>query len=99
MRLPRHSTDQLAISPQPDLCTDIATIVAIWADHEAPCHVGLAVGEGQIVHASRSRAQVIVEPALEFVARARRVAHVPLAAVEALQRRAAGHSDLLAVLR
>ena len=99
LRCPRHSTDQLAIDPQPDLVSDLGTIVAIWSDDEAPCHVGLAVGGGRIVHASRSRGLVVVQTDREFAANARRVAHVPLAGLVELQHRAQGQADLLAVLR
>lgn len=104
LRVPRHSADQIAIDPRAGVGDEPATIVAIWPGDgiphdraEAPCHVGLVVADRRVVHASRSRAAVVVEPLAEFIAHAGRVAHVPPGAVLALQRRAAGRHDLLAV--
>ncbi|MBL8947702.1 MAG: C40 family peptidase [Myxococcales bacterium] len=99
LRMPRHSSDQLAVGPHPGVGRDAGDVVAIWSADEAPCHVGLVVAGDRVVQASRSRSRVVVEPIAEFVATARRVAHVPLRAVLALQRDAAGEHDLLAVLR
>lgn len=99
LRMPRHSSDQLAVGPQPGAGREAGDVVAIWSADEAPCHVGLVVADGRVVQASRSRSRVVVQPLETFVAAARRVAHVPLQAVVALQRRAAGEHDLLAVLR
>jgi hypothetical protein len=95
----RHSSDQLAVGPHPGAGREVGDVVAIWSAAEAPCHVGLVVADERVVQASRSRSQVVVEPVATFVAAANRVAHVPLHAVLALQRRAAGQHDLLSVLR
>ncbi len=99
LRVPRHSSDQLAIGAEPGPCGEPGTIVAIVSADEAPCHVGIAVGQGLVVHASRSRSAAVAEPLATFVARASRVAHVPADAIVALQRRAAGDPDLLAALQ
>jgi len=99
LRMPRHSTDQLAIDPQPGTATEIGVVIAIWSDDEAPCHVGLVVGFDCIVHASRSRGRVVVESEADFVGRARRVAHVRVEALLRLQARACDEPDLLAALR
>jgi hypothetical protein len=99
LRMPRHSTDQIAIDPQPGVALAIGTVIAIWSDDEAPCHVGLAVGEGRVVHASRSRAKVVLEEATHFVGRARKVEHVGVDALLRLQARAKDEPDLLAALR
>lgn len=99
LRMPRHSTDQIAIDPQPGIAEAIGTVLAIWSDDEAPCHVGLAVGEGRVVHASRSRARVVLETTTQFVGRARKVEHVGVAALLRLQARAKDEPDLLAALR
>jgi hypothetical protein len=97
--VPRHSADQLAIDPHEGAGQGGAgDIVASWSSDEAPCHVGLALGDGTIVHASRSKSRVVIEPLADWRARARRLAHVPLASIAALQRRAAGHRGLGDVL-
>lgn len=99
LRMPRHSTDQIAIDPQPGSTEAIGSVIAIWSDDEAPCHVGLTVGEGKVVHASRSRARVVLEEAAQFIGRARKVEHVGVDALLRLQARAKDEPDLLAVLR
>jgi cell wall-associated NlpC family hydrolase len=99
LRIPRHSSDQLAVGPHPGAGDGVGDIVAIWSAAEAPCHVGLVVAGERVVQASRSRSQVVVDPIATFIATASRVAHVPLHAALALQRRAAGEHDLLSVLR
>jgi cell wall-associated NlpC family hydrolase len=99
LRIPRHSSDQLAVGPLPGPSGSPGDIVAIWSADEAPCHVGLAVTGGRIVQASRSRARVVVETLAAFTSGAGRVAHVPWTAVIELQRRAHGQHDLLTVLR
>jgi len=99
VRLPRHSGDQLAVAPRegegPD---DLGTLVFLWADDEAPGHVALALGDGRLVHASRSRSRVVVDVRADLLARGRRVAHVAWADLEALQRRAIGHTSLVEVV-
>lgn len=99
LRMPRHSSDQLAVGPHPGAGREVGDVVAIWSAAEAPCHVGLVVADARVIQASRSRSQVVVEPVATFVADANRVAHVPLNSVLALQRRAEGEHDLLSVLR
>jgi cell wall-associated NlpC family hydrolase len=97
--VPRHSADQLAIDPRAgEGRGEAGDIVASWSNDEAPCHVGLAIGGGRIVHASRSRARVVIETVEQWQGRAARLAHVPLAATAELQRRAAGHRGLVDVL-
>ncbi|MBX7082013.1 MAG: C40 family peptidase [Nannocystaceae bacterium] len=97
--VPRHSADQIAIDPQrgagPDVC---GTLVALWSADEAPCHVGLRLGQGQIVHASRSRGAVVIDATARAQRDAARLAHVPLAAIAALQQRARGATSLLGLL-
>lgn len=98
-RVPRHSADQLAIGPHDGLGPDRAgTLVAQWSELEAPCHVGLALGDGTIVHASRSRREVVIDARDRWCGAAVRLAHVEREAIEALQRRAIGHRNLLEVL-
>lgn len=98
-RVPRHSADQIAIAPREGLGSDEAgTVVAQWSELEAPCHVGLALGDGTIVHASRSRRSVVVDPRERWGTAAGRLAHVERGAIEALQRRAIGHRNLMELL-
>jgi hypothetical protein len=101
LRMPRHSTDQLAISlrPQPGPSPQIGSVIAVWSDDEAPCHVGLVVGVDTIVHASRSRARVVVEDCASFLGRAQKVAHVGVDALLRLQADAQHEFDLLVALR
>ncbi len=96
--VPRHSADQLAIAPTEGDGSDAGDIVALWSSDEAPCHVGLALGDDAIVHASRSRGCVVIDERAAWRDRAQRLAHVPLAAIAELQRRAAGRRGLGDVL-
>lgn len=98
LRVPRHSRDQLAVGPHAGPSVGVGDVLAIWSADESPCHVGLVIDGSQVVQASRSRSRVVVESVAEFIATARRVAHVPLADVLALQQRAHGRHDLLAAL-
>ncbi len=96
--IPRHTTDQLALGPAEGPGEDLAaTLVFVWSNDEAPGHVGLADGEGRVVHASRSRG-VVDDPRARFVRDARRLMHVPWAAVAQLQARLSGRASLLDVL-
>lgn len=97
--VPRHSADQLAIDPHAGAGQgDAGDLVALWSSDEAPCHVGLALGDDNVVHASRSQSRVVIEPLDGWRARARRLAHVPIASIAELQARAAGTSGLGDVL-
>lgn len=99
VRIPRHSGDQLAIAPRDGEGDDeIGALVLVWTADEAACHVGLALGDGRIVHASRSRSRVVVDTRADLLGRARRLAHVSWAALVELQRRALGHSSLVTVV-
>lgn len=99
IRVPRHSGDQLAIAPHDGAGIDeLGALVFVWAGDEAPCHVGLALGDGNIVHASRSRARVVVDARADLVAKAHRIAHVSWDDLVALQARAAGCTSLVEVL-
>lgn len=99
LRVPRHSADQIAIAPHDGGARGPGDIVAIWSHDEAPCHVGLAIAGGRVVHASRSRACVVVEPLADLMGRASKVVHVPLAQIVALGERAREVFDLLSVVR
>ncbi len=97
--VPRHSADQIAIAPQPGAGGDVCgTIVALWSADEAPCHVGLRLGQGRIVHASRSRGAVVVDAIATWQRDAARLAHVGLDAIAALQLRARGATSLLGLV-
>jgi hypothetical protein len=99
MRVPRHSGDQFAIAPREGRGDDeLGALVLVWAKDEAPCHVGLALGDGRIVHASRSRARVVVDARSDMLARASRIAHVRWDDLAALQQRARGCTSLVEVM-
>jgi hypothetical protein len=98
LRVPRHSADQVAVAPRDGLPRGAGDLVAVWSHDEAPCHVGLALAEAMVVHASRSRARVVAEPIDVLVARASKVVHVPLAEIVALRERARGVFDLSSIL-
>lgn len=99
LRVPRHSADQVAVAPHDGAPQGPGDIVAIWSHDEAPCHVGLAIAGDQVVHASRSRACVVVEPVADLVGRASKVMHVPLSSVVELGQRARDVFDLLSIVR
>jgi hypothetical protein len=94
LRIPRHSADQVAVAPREGLPRGAGDLVAVWSHDEAPCHVGLALADGMVVHASRSRARVVAEPIAELVARASKIVHVPLAEIVALRVRTPDVFDL-----
>jgi hypothetical protein len=99
VRVPRHSGDQFAIAPRDEEGDDdLGALVLVWASDEAPCHVGLALGDGRVVHASRSRSRVVVDARADLFARARRIAHVRWDDLVALQERARGCTSLVEVL-
>jgi hypothetical protein len=93
--VPRHSSDQLSLGPCKGAGDDVAGVwVFVWSRLEAPGHVGMATGNGSIVHASRSRRRVVEDRRDAFLQGASRVMHVPWSAVVALHRRFAGASSL-----
>lgn len=98
--LPRHSTDQLAIGPHVGVGADRpSTLVFVWSATEAPGHVGLASGEGTIVHASRSRGRVVEDTREDYLAGAVRAMHVPWSAIEGAHPRGAGGRRSLGATR
>jgi cell wall-associated NlpC family hydrolase len=93
--LPRHTTDQLAIDPQPDAGPDDpATLLFVWSSVEAPGHVGLATGDGEVLHASRRRG-VVVDSREQFLGDAERVMHVSHDSLSRLQTQLRGHACLV----
>jgi hypothetical protein len=101
--LPRHSSDQLLVSPHAGHGSGIGDLSFVWSDRErwspaAPegsCHVGIGTGT-TVVHASLSR-RCVVEDSMEgLLADAHRVMHVPFAELLALGRRIAGQASLTA---
>ena len=96
MRVPRHSRDQFAVTPRDGEGDDeIGALVFVWAKDEAPCHVALALGDGTVVHASRSRARVVVDARADLFVRSHRVAHVCWGDLVALQARLRGCTSLV----
>lgn len=77
IRLPRHTTDQLAFAGGGEsMLTALpraAELVFTWTDRDGPCHVGLVSGEGSVVHASLSRQKAVEEPLSEFLSETTRV--------------------------
>jgi cell wall-associated NlpC family hydrolase len=108
--LPRHSSDQLLVSPRDGHGSGVGDLSFVWSDREtfsggpsywspsapkALCHVGIGTGR-TVVHASLSRRCVVEDPMEGFLAGVRRVMHVPFAEVLALGRRIAGQPSLTA---
>jgi cell wall-associated NlpC family hydrolase len=92
--VPRHTRDQLAIGPAEGPGDDIAgTWIFVWSSAEAPGHVGIATGDGRVVHASRHRG-VVEDTRREFLAESGHVRHVAWTRVCALQTRLVGHRTL-----
>lgn len=84
LRLPRHSTDQLAatlaLGRSPEQTGDL---LFAWTEREGPCHVGIVV-EGPpmtVIHASHSRKRVVEDPLERFLEGAERTETGPLARV------------------
>ncbi len=99
IRVPRHSGDQFAIAPREGEGDDeLGALAFVWAGDEAPCHVGLALGDGRVIHASRSRSRVVADARRDLFARAHRIAHVRWDDLVALQTRARGCTSLVEVL-
>lgn len=97
--LPRHSVDQVAIDPREGPGRgDPGDVLAVWAADESPCHVALTIAPDRVVHASRSRACVVIEPRAALLARVGRVLHVPFVALAALPARLVGAFALDEVL-
>lgn len=70
VRLPRHSTDQLAATLSTDpLDREMGDLVFAWTAREGPCHVGILVDADtpSVLHASLSRKRVIVDPLERFL--------------------------------
>jgi hypothetical protein len=95
--VPRHSSDQLAISPSPGRgrC-EAGDLVFVWTRHDGPCHVGVATGAGTVIHASRSRRAVVEDPCAGFLAGSSTPMHVSFCAVLAFGRKVAGYASLVA---
>lgn len=93
--LPRHSSDQLQVSPRPGVGPGIGDLSFVWSDREALCHVGIGTGS-TVIHASLSRRRVVEDPLEGFVASTRRVMHVPFDELLAFGRRVAGRPSLAA---
>lgn len=81
LRLPRHSTDQLAVAMSvghaPEQTGDL---VFAWTEREGPCHVGVVVDAGPmtVIHASLSRKRVVEDPLERFLEGAERSETAPL---------------------
>lgn len=93
--LPRHSSDQLLVSPRPGPGEAPGDLSFVWSDREALCHVGIDA-EGTVIHASLSRRCVVEDPREGFLAGTRQVMHVPFEALLAFGRRVAGSPSLVA---
>lgn len=84
LRLPRHSTDQLAVTVSlghaPEQTGDL---VFAWTEREGPCHVGVVVEGGPmtVIHASHSRKHVVEDPLDRFLEGAERSEAAPLGRV------------------
>lgn len=81
LRLPRHSTDQLAATMvEGHVPEQTGDLVFAWTEREGPCHVGIAI-EGEpmtVLHASLSRKCVVEDPIERFLEGAERTETSPL---------------------
>jgi hypothetical protein len=97
LRLPRHSTDQLASTVSPGHTPEqTGDLVFAWTEREGPCHVGIVV-EGDpmtVIHASHSRKRVVEDPMPRFLDGALRGEVAPLIRVLDFHERNVGRSSL-----
>lgn len=93
--MPRHSSDQLHVGPNKGPGLGPGDLVFVWNDEEAKGHVGICTGL-TVVHASRSRGQVVADPLSDFLRGASTVMHVPFKEVVAFGQQVAGASSLVA---
>ncbi|MBI3202995.1 MAG: C40 family peptidase [Myxococcales bacterium] len=98
LRLPRHSTDQLAatvtLGHVPEQTGDL---VFAWTAREGPCHVGIAI-EGApmtVIHASHSRRRVVEDPLERFLEGAERTEASPLGRVLEFHAKNLGRPSLI----
>jgi len=98
LRLPRHTTDQLAFGgggePLLSALPRAAELVFTWTERDGPCHVGLASGVDSILHASVSRHKAIEEPLSAFLSGATRVRVVSEERLLAAHQRFVGRPQL-----
>ncbi|MBK8996493.1 MAG: C40 family peptidase [Myxococcales bacterium] len=97
LRLPRHSTDQLASTMLPGHAPELTgDLLFAWTEREGPCHVGIVV-EGDpmtVIHASHSRKQVVEDPVARFLDGALRSEVAPLSRVLEFHAKNVGRSSL-----
>lgn len=98
VRLPRHSTDQLAATLlQGQAPAQTGDLVFAWTAREGPCHVGILV-EGDpmtVIHASLSRKCVVEDPIPRFLDAAERREVAPLRRTLAFHAENCGRSSLV----
>ncbi len=97
LRLPRHSTDQLAATTvEGHVPEQTGDLVFAWTEREGPCHVGIAI-EGEpmtVLHASLSRKCVVEDPIERFLEGAERTETSPLIRVMRFHSRNVGKPTL-----